>query len=789
MKRVCISKDWTLLASDVTEQKNIDLPHDFSISLPRDPKAPGGGYNGFFQGGKRRYLKFLDIPQDAGHIILDIDGAYMQTEVTFNEHLLNIHHHGYTPFLTDLTEKMRPGLTNKLLVSVTAIQPSTRWYSGGGLYRDVFLWTGGEVRIEPRDIFVTTERADEAEATVKASYVISSDKDARITLSAEIKDENGVSAATESTEVTVKQGEKTEAALVFKVTSPKLWDTENPNLYKIFSNITLDGAVTDTDETTFGIRTISADAENGFLLNGKPLKLHGGCVHHTHGVLGAADFPAAVERRLKQLKAVGFNAIRSAHNPPSINTLELCDKLGVIIMDEAFDMWRMKKCDCDYHLWFDLCWDKDIERMVKRDRNHPSVISYSIGNEILERSGRSDGYEWSRKLSDEIRKYDNTRFVTAGICGMWSEADYGEPEEYKKYMRDGYDDIGDGLSIESSWAARTEKYIEPLDIAGYNYLYPRYAHDHKLYPKRVIWGSETVVMNFYDSWKATMENSHVIGDFTWTAYDNLGENGTGRYLWARDGFIPGISVAGYDWIACYQGDYDLCGYRRPQSYFREAIWKGCTVEPKIFTTHPEHYGEGFSGTGWHWYDVSECWTFEDKYIGKPVKTEVYTLADEAVWFLNGKEVGRAVPEKAIATVDVPYEKGTLSVILYKDGKECGKASLHTGEMSASTVNVVAERAEISADNRDLCYFDITLTDKNGDRVPFAENELHCIVSGGELMGIFSANPKSKDYYTMPICHAYEGRAVAIVRTGNAGAVEITVGGEGLVAGKASVKAI
>jgi beta-galactosidase len=325
-----------------------------------------------------------------------------------------------------------------------------------------------------------------------------------------------------------------------------------------------------------------------------------------------------------------------------------------------------------------------------------------------------------------------------------------------------------------------------MDICGYNYMYWRYASDRVKYPNRILWGSETQVLRFYDSWKATMENSHVLGDFTWTCYDNLGEAGMGISKWARDGKVEGIGIAPYPWRACYQGDFDLCGYRRPQSYFREAIWKENT-EPCIFTTHPTHNGEGFTGTGWHWYDVLDSWTFEDEYIGKPVKCEVYTVADEIVWFVNGREVGRSVPEKAIATLEIPYEKGEISVIAYKNGAECGRSSLHTVGAPAA-LRVEAETQTLKADNRDLCYFDITLVDANGDRVPHVKNELHCAVEGGTLMGIFSGDPANDDQYGSPVCHAFEGRAVAIVRTATPGDVTLTVISDGLKTGIATVTA-
>ena len=464
--------------------------------------------------------------------------------------------------------------------------------------------------------------------------------------------------------------------------------------------------------------------------------------------------------------------------------LEACDRLGIVLMDEAFDMWNCKKNPGDYHLWFGDWYARDIACMVRRDRNHPCVISYSIGNEVAERDGSSDGAKWSRILAEEIRKHDNTKFVTSGICGIWYRPEPIDPPDYQEDSKARFQPLdGEG---DNNFAAQTEGVMASLDIVGYNYMWKRYKSDHARYPDRVIWGSETHALEFYDSWKAVMENDHVLGDFTWTAYDNLGEAGTGRFAWARDGYIPGISLAPYPWRSCYQGDLDLCGYRRPQSYFREAVWIG-GKEPKIFTTHPEHYGEDFSGTHWHWYDVHETWTFQDAYLGKPVKAEVYTDAEEIVWYLNGRELGSSKPEKGIATMDIPYEKGTLSVKALKNGVVCGESSLHTvGE--AAQISVEAERTEFTADNLDLCYFRITIQDENGDRVTEAGNELTCLVEGGELMGIFSGDPINEDVYGSNRCHAFDGRALAIVRTKTPGKVTVTVGANGLKTGAASAEA-
>ena len=510
LKKICISKGWELQAPGYSGP--VDLPNDYSITLPRSKDVPGAADNGFFPNGVGVYSKELMLSDISRHYILDIDGAYMCTTVALNGCDLVMHPHGYTPLLVDLTENAVFGGKNRLVITTDAKQPSTRWYSGAGIYRDVYLWDGGDIRIEPWDKFVYSPSLD----TVKAEYAISADRTADVVLYAEIRDRETVIAAKECA-VHTAAGQKTKVELTFDAEGLRVWNTESPFLYTMRAEIRENGSTIDIDDTRFGIRTLSVDAENGLLLNGKSIKLRGGCIHHDHGVLGAADYPAACRRKLMRLRDTGFNALRIAHNPPSLTLLELCDEMGIIVMDEAFDCWRqVKGGEWNYHKWFDAWWERDISYMVLRDRNHPCVFSYSIGNEIPESYGTADGDELSARLTAEIKKYDITRPITSATWQM------GEAE---------------------TWADRTEKYFAPLDMCGYNYIYRRYESDHERYPARVIWGSETHAIYFYDSWNSVLRNNHVIGDFTWTAYDNLGEAGTGRALWARDGRIDGISLA------------------------------------------------------------------------------------------------------------------------------------------------------------------------------------------------------------------------------------------------------
>lgn len=770
MKKICISKEWFFLGAKGYEP--CDLPHDYQIKQTRIPD--GSPQNGYFPDRMGRYIKYLALDSDK-HYLLDIDGAYMCARVYFNEELLTMHPYGYTPFLLDLTPHVLGGQTNKLGVTLSPLQRSSRWYTGNGIYRDVFLWVGGSVRIEPRDIFISTLRTEETFATVKVKYTVSSDMQANIKVCFTVDKDNKV-----TKEHYVKKG-KNYFETVLEIANAKLWDIESPNLYTLKTSIILGDIITDQTETDFGIRTFCADAKNGLTLNGRPLKLKGGCIHHDHGELGAAAFPAAEERKIKKLKAAGFNAVRTAHNPPSLALLEACDRLGMIVMDEAFDMWNLPKNPNDYSLFFADWWSRDIAAMVLRDRNHPCVLSYSIGNEINEINGTSNSAEISQMLADEVRKYDDTRFVTAALCKPFAkdtsfEISELDPEDYTDFIKRRFSDM-DAVGINKA----TEEFWKPLDIVGVNYYFENYRLDVEAYPDILLWGSETKTSTFFDSWSEALKYPNLLGDFTWTAMDNLGEAGAGRAVWARETDcqaerIPLYGVE-YPWRNCYQGDFDLCGFRRPQSYYREAIWNE-NAPLRIFTTHPEHFGEKYLGTGWHFRGVSQSWSFEDRYVGRPVKAEVYTSADKVVWYINDEMAGESIPHKNIAELETFYQKGRIRAVVVKDGKTISEAVLTTAE-KPSRIIATPEKEHIVADGRDLCYIPVMVADVNNVWITDDKRELTCRVYGGELLAFFSGDPMSEDDVNSGSCHTFEGRALAVIRAKTVGEMLVTFSGEGI----------
>ncbi len=748
-------------------RRAVDLPHDFIVTKPRSADAMGGPSNGFFGEGQGVYDRELDIPEAwrGQRVLLDIDGAYMNAEVALNGELLALHPYGYTAFLVDLTPAIRWDGPNKLKIITQSRQPSTRWYCGGGLYRECALWVGGDVAIKPWDVFVTTPEVTADRATVDAKVTISNLGAARaVKLTAAVLDPDGKTVAEGAASVTLAGTGVADVSLSMAVASPKLWDLDAPNLYSIRLEVRDNDAVLDTFEMKFGIRTLQADAVNGFRLNGRPMKIKGGCIHHDNGILGGCAYPAADRRKIRILKDAGYEAVRISHYPPSLAMLEACDELGMLLMDEAFDVWRESKKPLDYHLYFEDWWERDIESMVLRDRNHPCVITYSIGNEIGERDGGSDGATWSKKLADKVRSLDNTRFVTSAVCGVFP--DEIEGTNFEANLTE-MNMLGNDF-----WGEKTEGYAAPLDIVGYNYLYRRYAGDGKTYPNRVIIGTETHSFNIYDYWQATLDNAHVVGDFIWTAVDNLGEAGVGKVYWAKDQ-EPFNFLAPYPWRANFQSDHDLCCFIQPQGAYRRVLW-GVSPGPFLFTTHPKRHGDTFHGTGWHWHDVQERWGFAPEWTGKMVPVQAYADADDVEFVLNGRSMGRAKVEKLIASLDVPYETGTLEAVAYRGGAETGRCRLETTGAPAQ-VRLSVDRDRITADARDLSFVTVEILDRDGRRVPDAECAVRVALTGpGELAGLGSGDPKSEDQWGSGACTSYQGRALCVVKAQGVGEIGVKV---------------
>ena len=530
---------------------------------------------------------------------------------------------------------------------------------------------------------------------------------------------------------------------------------------------------------TFGIRSLRLDPEHGLRINGETVKLRGACVHHDNGVLGAATFARAEERRVQILKDAGFNAIRMSHHPMSTAMLDACDRLGVLVMDEAFDMWTSAKSDFDYSLNFPQWWEADIEAMVAKDVNHPSVIVYSIGNEIPE-TGSPAGAAWGRKLAEKVRALDGTRYVTNAVNGMLAVLDdlaamRSQPSEdgINTLMADP-GDMMNAISSSDLVTRRTAESFSVLDIAGINYAEARYALDRDLFPNRIIVGSETFPTRIDGNWRLVSQYPNVIGDFTWTGWDYLGEAGIGRPQYATaDGTRPSFNGP-YPWLLAGCGDIDITGHRRPASYYRQIVF-GLRDRPYLAVRRPEHHGKTFTGTPWAWSDSVASWTWPGS-AGAPVTVEVYSAADEVELLLNGQSLGRKPAgdsHRFRAEFETLYQPGELLAIAYTGGTETGR---HLLRSAAGPLQLRAEtgRHMITADGADLAYVSLTLTDPAGTCCTHADRPVRLEVTGqGVLLGFGSAVPATEERFDATERRTYDGRALAVLRPAGPGKIRLT----------------
>ncbi len=755
----------------------IHLPHDACIAKPRNANNPSSGGEGFVPGGVVYYKKIINITEELldKRILLEFEGVCGTTEVVLNKDLIATHHYAYTGFVVDLTMWLKPGENTLIVIANDSAKPNARWYQGTGLYRHVWLHSGEKVYVKPWGLQASTSKVSPEKAIVDASVKITNSENNDVEAIANFKLFNGSDKVAEGiAKVTVSQNEESKASTQITVENPRLWNIEEPNLYRLECFVSVEGNVIDTIESNIGIRSVSFDSKNGFMLNGVSMKLKGGSVHHDHGPLGAASYDRAEERKVELLKASGFNAVRLAHNPFSPALLDACDRLGVLVIDEAFDVWRVGMSANDYHLWFEKDWQDDLASMIVRDYNHPSVIMWCVGNEIMERDGQSEGYAWAKKLIDFARELDSTRAINLAVCGLMDEVVGGVA-----IGNIGANLAGNGVDPQNDrWGDKTEKFLEAADVIGYNYLSARYEYDAIRFPDRVILGTESYPLTQYDNWDSTVKNSNVVGDFVWTAIDYLGEVGVGRVEIDKEvGFIG----AQYPWFYANVGDIDVCGFKRPQSYFRDILW-GSRKKPYIGVLPPELYGKKANYLPWGWEPVENHWSFP-KYEGKPTRVDVYSDADEVELIINdisqGKKTAGAA-EKLKASFDVIYSAGTIEAIAYKDGVESAREILKTTGSPVS-VRLTADRATIKAEYGDLSYITAEVVDENGDSVHYAENDITFMVAGnGDLIAVGNGDPVSEQSFTANHRRLFKGKALAIIRSnGCAGEITLEARAEGL----------
>lgn len=740
--------------------KSIDLPHDWSIEdLPGtnslfDSNAVSQIGGGFTTGGTGWYRKKFTVNKtDLGKAIyLQFDGVYMNAGVWINGEYLGNHPYGYTEFGYYISDKLKFNKENIVAVEVKNEGQNSRWYSGSGIYRHVWLKIAEPVHISFSGNSVIA--SDISETSAKINLVIGINNAGRqsssVTLETKILNEKGIEVSRQNNTNNVSVSNSVDIKQNIILKNPQLWSTENPVLYTAIADLYQDDKLLSEEKIKFGIRTISFDATNGFSLNGKTVKLKGACFHNDNGPLGSKSYDRAEQRKVELLKASGFNAIRCSHNPPSPAFLDACDSLGMLVMDEAFDAWNEPKTPFDYHLYFNKWWQKDVRSMVLRDRNHPSIILWSIGNEIPERE-TAQGDTIAFMLARYIHDLDSTRPVTSAFNGVSEKAD---------------------------------PFFDALGVAGYNYNLNKYVTDHKRKPNRIMVCTESYPLEAFEYWMGVTDHSWVIGDFVWTGFDYIGEASIGWRGYPQEKNF-------YPWNLAFCGDIDICGWKRPQSFYRDVLWKdkqlSIFVKPPQPSFEPNPKREEWSK--WHWHDVVGDWNWKG-YENKPFDVVVYSSCPQVELFLNGKSLGRQSTNRSTkftATWQVPYQPGILKAIGYDRKKQINSLELHSADEPVQ-IKLTADRHNIKANNEDLSYINVELTDNNGYRNPKAENLIQFEIEGeGTIVGVGNANPISLESYQQPHRKAWQGRCMVIIKSGSKpGRILLKASSEGLKPAEISV---
>jgi beta-galactosidase len=752
-KRVIFNQDWRFQLGDVTsgqdmdlndsQWRQLDLPHDWSIEGEFSEKAPAGTGGGALPGGIGWYRKNFHIPLTAKgkQIFIEFDGVYRNSEVWINGHYLGKRPYGYISFQYDLTPHLIYG-SNKNLIAVKADnsqQPNSRWYSGSGIYRNVWLTTLDPVHIEHWGTYWTTPEVNSQSATVviKTKVNNSSQNKAQVNLTTIIQDASGRVVA-RGIEKGANAEAHVEVSQTLKVSSPVLWSDERPYLYKIVSQLEQGGRIVDRYETPLGIRTFRFDINKGFFLNDKPVKIRGVCNHHDLGSLGAAVNTRAIERQLEMLKEMGVNGIRTSHNPPAPELLELTDKMGFIVMDEAFDVWKIKKTNFDYHLDWDEWHKRDLEDMVLRDRNHPSIIMWSIGNEVMEQWNQNpEGGTISRELVAIVRNLDKTRPITSATNGV---------DTNNKVITDG-----------------------GLDIVGTNYHHGKIPELQKMFPGRVILGAETTsavqsrssyimpsdeIRRWPRKWDEVLKEG--TPDFTCSAYDNSSApwGSTHEETWKivkKHDFFAGMFIwTGWDYlgeptpypwpaVSSYFGIIDLAGFPKDSYYMYQSEW---TSKP-VLHLFPH----------WNWK------------AGEKVDVVTYFNADEVELFLNGRSQGtkRKQGDDMQVFWRLPFEPGVLKAVSRKNGQVVLTRQVRTAEAPARIV-LIPDRPAIKADGVDLSFVTIKVVDRNGTVVPSADNLIKFELTGeGSIVGLDNGYQASHESFKGKQRKVFRGMALAIVQ--------------------------
>ena len=776
MKRTDFCSGWEF-SRDGGEFAPVTVPHDAMLGARRGPDAPAGSASGYHFGCSCRYRKEFDLDetQAAATLMLEFEGVYRDARIRVNGTEVEAPPYGFVPFFIDMTGLVRAG---KNIIEVDAdntAQPDCRWYSGAGIYRPVTLWSGGAHCIPPEGIRVTTASIEPPAVRVQVEHA---DGEAHVA----ILDDEVVLAEC--------AGDDVEIAL----DDARLWSPEAPHLYRCVVQLVVDGDIADEAETTFGIRRLSWNSK-GLFINGRETLLRGGCIHCDNGILGAASWRESEFRRIRLLKAAGFNAVRIAHNPAPSALLDACDKLGMFVMDEAWDMWFAPKSAHDYARQF-LHWcDHDLRQLVSHDYNHPSVIMYSIGNEVSE-PVKPTGVGIEESMVDLLHSLDPTRPVTCGInltlmvmerAGQgWYDTEGGVAEQATASGAPRGSMLFN-LVAQASGAGMThianlpgaDRLVSPaldaLDIAGYNYAAARYAIDARKHPERIIVGSETFPHELARNWEKVEKIPSLIGDFMWAAWDYLGEAGAGA--WAYTPEEAGFSKP-WPWLLAGSGALDIFGQPNAHAALAGAVWD--TLGKPSIQVRPVNRMKGrtFKAT-WRGSDAIPCWSW-DGCEGTVAEVEVYdSRADVIRLLLNDSVVGQERVREFVARFSVEYQPGTLvALALDRHGHELARAKLS----SARGPVHLAFSAEMPWPALGgIVYVPVEIVGANGTVEANRDERIEVAVEGGELLAFGSAQPAPTESFLDGAYTTYRGRAMAVVRRTEPGTAILTARGETLAA--------
>ncbi|MDN3706717.1 glycoside hydrolase family 2 TIM barrel-domain containing protein [Myroides ceti] len=780
--------------------RSLDLPHDWSIEKLTDKNSdsligPFSGSSvgktgtGFTVGGTGWYRKNFTLDRSSSNKIayLQFDGVYMDADVWVNGKHVGNHPNGYTSFWYDISAYLNPaGQPNMVAIRVSNEGFTARWYSGSGIYRHTWLTLADPVHIAPKSVFVNPSVVDGGKAVVDitATLLNRGKENKEVDCSVTILDSSGQKVGYSRTNLQVSTGHPAALRQSIEIERPQLWSPDRPYRYTALIAINAEDENEDRIEQAFGIRTIQIDAQSGFRINGKKIKLKGGSIHHDNGLLGAVALDRAEERKIELLKANGYNAIRLSHNPSSPYLLEVCDRLGMLVIDELYDVWEREKfMPQGYHLFFRDHWEKDVEEWISTNRNHPSVVMWSIGNEIMEAADTS-GFRIAQNLAAKVRSLDPSRPVTEGMNdmkGIFSGKDHWD--EQAGHM---------GL----------------LDVVGYNYKSHKYESDHKKYPQRVMYGSESYPLKAYQYWEKSDRLPYVIGDFVWTAMDYLGEANAGNTKYVsinapKEKSITDMVNEGVpmDVIASFaaapvklpavfvsgSGDLDITGEKKPPMYYRDVLWDNSPVEMLVHA--PIADGMLEQTTDWGWPDEWPSWTWQGS-EGKKLQVRVFTKGDRVKLELNGKLIGESpVSDRSefIAAFQVPYQAGELKATAYSKGKEIGSRTLRSAGRPVA-VRLTADRSEIRPDRNDLSFIKVEVVDQNGLLVPTDGIKFKFSLSGeGELAATGNGNPVDMESVNSTTVASWKGRAQAIIRpNGKKGLVTLKASADNISEGRIQI---